>query len=65
MGSDGAAGLSRIKAAGGYTLAQDEASCVVFGMPRTAIETGCVDRIGPPAELAERLMHRISAWGKT
>jgi two-component system chemotaxis response regulator CheB len=65
MGSDGAAGLRRIKAAGGYTLAQDEASCVVFGMPRTAIETGCVDRVGPPAEMAELMMHRISAWGKT
>ena len=65
MGSDGSAGLGRIKAAGGHTLAQDEASCVVFGMPRIAIETGCVDHIGPPAELAERMMHRIGTWRRS
>jgi len=59
MGGDGAAGMRRIKAAGGHTLAQDEASCVVFGMPKTAIEAGCVDRVAPPAALAERIMQRV------
>ena len=59
MGSDGAAGTRRIKTAGGHTLAQDEASCVVFGMPKTAIQTGCVDRIVPLSGMAERIMLRV------
>jgi two-component system chemotaxis response regulator CheB len=59
MGSDGAAGTRRIKAAGGYTLAQDEATCVVFGMPKTAIQTGCVDRIVPLSGMAEGIMLRV------
>ena len=59
MGGDGAAGMRRVKTAGGHTLAQDEASCVVFGMPRTAIELGCVDRIVPLSGLAERIMLRV------
>jgi two-component system chemotaxis response regulator CheB len=45
MGSDGAEGMARIKACGGLTLAQDEKTSVVFGMPRAAIEKGCVDRV--------------------
>jgi len=59
MGGDGAGGLRRVKVAGGYTLAQDEASCVVFGMPKIAIETGCVDRVAAPSGIAESIMHRI------
>ena len=59
MGGDGAAGMRRIKAAGGHTLAQDEATCVVFGMPRSAIELGCVDRIAPLSALAESIMLRV------
>ena len=62
MGSDGAAGLRKVKAAGGYALAQDEGSCVVFGMPKMAIETGCVDRVAAPAGIAESIMHRINEW---
>jgi len=62
MGSDGAGGLRKVKAAGGYTLAQDEGSCVVFGMPKMAIETGCVDRVAAPAGIAESIMHRINEW---
>ena len=59
MGGDGAAGMRRIKEAGGYTLAQDEATCVVFGMPRTAIELGGVEKVAPLGGLAERIMQRV------
>ncbi|MDR1314559.1 MAG: chemotaxis response regulator protein-glutamate methylesterase [Deltaproteobacteria bacterium] len=45
MGSDGADGIKIMKEAGAKTLAQDEASCVVFGMPKEAIKTGCVDKV--------------------
>ena len=45
MGEDGAEGMAEVKAAGGYTLAQNEASCVVYGMPRAAIERGYAARI--------------------
>jgi chemotaxis response regulator CheB len=53
IGADGARGLLRLRQAGRHTIAQDEASCVVFGMPKAAIEIGAaveilpVDRIGP------------------
>lgn len=44
MGSDGAEGIGEIRAAGGLTLAQDEQSCVVFGMPKAAVEKGHISR---------------------
>lgn len=47
MGGDGAKGMLAMKQAGAYTIAQDEASCVVFGMPKEAIKLGCVDKILP------------------
>ncbi len=45
MGDDGARGLEEMKASGAFTLAQDEATSIVFGMPREAIARGCVDRV--------------------
>jgi two-component system chemotaxis response regulator CheB len=45
MGEDGAAGLGEIRAAGGYTVAQSEETCVVYGMPRAAIERGYAIRV--------------------
>jgi len=47
MGSDGAQGLLKMKEAGARTIAQDEASCVVFGMPNEAIKLGAADRVSP------------------
>jgi two-component system chemotaxis response regulator CheB len=45
MGRDGVQGLRILKAHGGYAVAQDEASCIVFGMPRAAVEAGVVDEV--------------------
>jgi two-component system chemotaxis response regulator CheB len=45
MGNDGASGAKAIKSAGGLVLAQDEATCVIFGMPAEAIKTGAVDQV--------------------
>jgi len=47
MGDDGAQGLLEMKEAGAFTIAQDEATCVVFGMPKEAIKRGAVDKILP------------------
>jgi two-component system, chemotaxis family, protein-glutamate methylesterase/glutaminase len=55
MGSDGAQGLLKMKRAGARTIAQDEASCVVFGMPREAIRMGAVDRVTPLQKVAAEL----------
>jgi two-component system, chemotaxis family, protein-glutamate methylesterase/glutaminase len=52
MGADGAQGLLRMKQAGARTIAQDEASCVVFGMPREAIRLGAADRVLPLDRIA-------------
>ncbi|MDR3412832.1 MAG: chemotaxis-specific protein-glutamate methyltransferase CheB [Formivibrio sp.] len=62
MGSDGAKGMAFIKTAGGYTLAQDESSSVVYGMNRVAIESRQIDRVLPLDEMADamvRLAKRI------
>lgn len=53
MGSDGAKGLASIKDSGGYTVAQDEESSVIFGMPGSAIKTGKVDRIIPLDKISQ------------
>ncbi|MBI5429590.1 MAG: chemotaxis protein CheB [Nitrosomonadales bacterium] len=56
MGKDGATAMLEMHRAGAYNFAQDEASCVVFGMPREAIEIGAVDEILPLDKLAERVL---------
>ncbi|WP_176062458.1 chemotaxis-specific protein-glutamate methyltransferase CheB [Anaeromyxobacter diazotrophicus] len=55
MGHDGAEALKELRAAGGITLAQDEATSVVFGMPRAALEAGAVDRVLPLDAIARTL----------
>ncbi|HEV7180694.1 MAG TPA: chemotaxis response regulator protein-glutamate methylesterase [Candidatus Baltobacteraceae bacterium] len=52
MGQDGVRGLRRLKDRGGYVLGQDEATCVVYGMPRAAAKEGLVDRAAPLDEIA-------------
>jgi two-component system chemotaxis response regulator CheB len=58
MGDDGAAGLGDLKRAGATTIAQDEASSVVFSMPSTAIQLGVVDHVVPPQAIAPILLQR-------
>jgi two-component system chemotaxis response regulator CheB len=56
MGSDGAKGLLQMKQAGARTIAQDEQSCVVFGMPREAIQLGAAARVLPLQQIAHALL---------
>ena len=56
MGSDGASGMLAMKKAGARTIAQDEASCVVFGMPKEAIRHGAVDQVLPLSAIAPALL---------
>jgi two-component system chemotaxis response regulator CheB len=59
MGADGAKGLLSIRERGAMTIAQDEASCVVFGMPKEAIKLGAVDAVVPLSEVAQTVIHTI------
>jgi two-component system chemotaxis response regulator CheB len=60
MGSDGAQGMLKMKRAGAKTIAQDEATCVVFGMPKEAIKLGGVDRVVPLSNIAKAILHEVS-----
>jgi two-component system chemotaxis response regulator CheB len=64
MGSDGAQGMLRMKQAGARTIAQDEASCVVFGMPREAIRLGAADRVMPLSGIPFALMSEVAQVGR-
>lgn len=57
MGDDGARGLKEMKDTGAYTIAQDEDSCVVFGMPKVAIELGAVEKVLPLGSIAQFVMN--------
>lgn len=61
MGKDGAAGMLEMKHAGAYNFAQDESTCVVFGMPREAIAVGATHEVGPLNELPGRMMAYFAA----
>jgi two-component system chemotaxis response regulator CheB len=56
MGSDGALGMHSAVAAGGLTIAQDETSCVVYGMPRQAVELGAAQFVLSPDEIRQSLL---------
>lgn len=61
MGSDGAAAMRQMKDAGSYNYVQDEASCIVFGMPREAIAHGAADEVLPLGQIAPALIARLRA----
>jgi two-component system chemotaxis response regulator CheB len=56
MGDDGARGMKEMHDAGARTLAQDEATCVVYGMPKEAVKLGAVDQIIPLTEVAREIL---------
>ncbi|NQZ77759.1 MAG: chemotaxis-specific protein-glutamate methyltransferase CheB [Ekhidna sp.] len=60
MGRDGRDGMKAIDAMGGYTVAQNKETCVVFGMPKEAIEAGVVKRVVPINEMAEFIVSCLS-----
>jgi two-component system, chemotaxis family, protein-glutamate methylesterase/glutaminase len=60
MGNDGAQGMKRTKEKGCFNVAQDEASCVIFGMPREAIRAGAVDQVLPLDRIANSLLDACS-----
>jgi two-component system chemotaxis response regulator CheB len=60
MGDDGVTGLRAVHAAGGLVVAQDEASCVVYGMPREAVRAGVVTVVLPLSEIASRLVEVVA-----
>jgi two-component system, chemotaxis family, protein-glutamate methylesterase/glutaminase len=61
MGADGAKGMLEMKVAEAYTIAQDEATCVVFGMPREAIQLGAVDQVLPLGRIPTALLQRLGS----
>ncbi len=63
MGKDGAAGMLEMKTAGAYNFAQDEASCVVFGMPREAIALGANHEVGPLTALPGMVLGYLATQG--
>jgi two-component system chemotaxis response regulator CheB len=63
MGKDGAAGMLEMHKAGAYNFAQDETSCVVFGMPKEAIAAGGVNDIVSLKDMARSVLSRISSMG--
>ncbi|HNU10741.1 MAG TPA: chemotaxis response regulator protein-glutamate methylesterase [Rubrivivax sp.] len=59
MGADGARAMKQMRDAGSWNIAQDEASCVVFGMPREAIAHGAAHEVLPVTQIAGRLIERL------
>ena len=63
MGSDGAHGMRAMRDAGAYNIVQDEATCVIFGMPREAIAAGAAHEVVPLHAIAQRLLERLRSVG--
>ena len=63
MGKDGATAMLEMRQAGSFNIAQDEATCVVFGMPKEAIAVGAVHEILPLGQIARRVLERLGTAG--
>jgi two-component system chemotaxis response regulator CheB len=63
MGADGAKGLLALKESGAFTVAQDEESCVVFGMPKEAIKLGAAAKVVPLGQIAGCLLNALKEGG--
>ena len=59
MGADGAKAMKELRDAGSYNYVQDEATCVVFGMPREAINAGAAHEVLPLTQIAPKLIERL------
>jgi len=59
MGDDGARGMEELKEAGAITIAQDEATCIVFGMPKEAIKRNAVDQVLPLHKITDAVLKTI------
>ncbi len=59
MGHDGVAGLKKIQKANGFTIAEDESTCVVYGMPRAAVEHNCVNRVTPIHWVSQEILDHL------
>jgi two-component system chemotaxis response regulator CheB len=60
MGEDGTEGARAVKAAGGLVLAEDESTCVVYGMPRSIVEHGLSDEVVPLDHMAEAIVRHLT-----
>jgi two-component system chemotaxis response regulator CheB len=61
MGKDGANGLLAMREAGSWNIGQDQASCVVYGMPREAAEIGALDEVASLKTISDRILSRLRA----
>jgi two-component system chemotaxis response regulator CheB len=61
MGEDGTEGAQAVKAAGGLVLAEDESTCVVYGMPRSVVEHGLSDEVVPLDHMAAAIVRHLPA----
>jgi two-component system chemotaxis response regulator CheB len=63
MGSDGALGMQAVRRAGGINLAEHEDSCVIYGMPRAAVQLGVVDKSVPIERMPQAVMEHLNLVG--
>lgn len=61
MGADGSKGLKAMKSAGAYTIAQDEESSIVFGMPKSAIECGAISKVLPLNKISQEILNKLKS----
>jgi two-component system chemotaxis response regulator CheB len=64
MGKDGAQGMLEMRKAGAWNIGQDQASCVVYGMPREAAQIGAVEEVAPLGEVAARILAKLRSWDR-